>query len=72
MKQEIASAVQSGRSDDQILGNLEKKYGAAILVVPSFQGFNILLWVVPIAAGLVALVIFVWRRRSGTSETQTP
>jgi cytochrome c-type biogenesis protein CcmH/NrfF len=67
MKQEIASAVQSGRTDDEILVNLEKKYGAAILVVPSFQGFNVLLWIVPLAAGLIALVILVWRRWSVAS-----
>src|SRR5215831_18366570 len=64
MKQEIASAMQSGKTDDDILGHLEKKYGADILVVPGFHGFNVFLWIVPLAVTLIWVAIFVWRRRS--------
>ena len=63
LKQEITFAVQSGKTDSEILANLEKKYGADILLVPSFRGFNVLLWIVPLAVGVTALAIFVWRRR---------
>lgn len=62
MKQEIASAVQTGNADDDILSHLEKKYGADILVVPGFHGFNVFLWIVPLAVTLMASAIFVWRR----------
>lgn len=68
LNHEIASAVRNGRTDDEILGDLEKKYGATILLVPDFRGFNIFLWIVPVAASLVALTIFVWRRWSVESE----
>jgi cytochrome c-type biogenesis protein CcmH/NrfF len=68
LKQEIAAAVRSDSTDDEILGNLEKKYGANILLVPNFRGFNVLLWIVPLAAVLIALAIFVWRRWSHASE----
>jgi cytochrome c-type biogenesis protein CcmH/NrfF len=68
LKQEITLAVRNGKRDDEILGVLENKYGATILVVPRFRGFNILLWVVPIAGGVVALTIFVWRSWSVESE----
>jgi len=68
LKQEITLAVRNGKRDDEILGVLENKYGATILVVPRFRGFNILLWIVPIAGGVVALTIFVWRRWSVESE----
>lgn len=68
MKQEIASAVQSGKTDDDILANLERKYGAGILLVPAFHGFNVFLWIVPLAAALISVAIFVWRRRSGASK----
>jgi len=70
LKQEIASAVQSGRMDDLILSDMEKKYGTSILVVPSFRGFNRLLWVVPIAFGVIAGAIVVWRRWLGAAEAQ--
>jgi len=68
LKREITLAVRNGKRDDEILGVLENKYGATILVVPRFRGFNILLWIVPIAGGVVALTIFVWRSWSVESE----
>ncbi len=71
MKQEIAFAVQNGRMDDEILSNLETKYGTSILLVPGFRGFNVLLWIVPLAVALIALAIFIWRRRSESSATQS-
>jgi len=71
MKQEIAHAVQNGRRDDEILSNLERKYGTSILLVPGFHGFNVLLWIVPLAVVLIALTIFIWRRRSESSATQS-
>ncbi len=69
LKQKISSLVQSGNTDDEVLGEMEKDYGATILVVPSFRGFNILLWAVPVGAGVVAIAIFLWRRRA--SELQS-
>jgi len=68
MKQEIASAVHSGKTDDDILANLGRKYGAGIFLVPAFHGFNVFLWIVPLAAALISVAIFVWRRRSGASK----
>ena len=71
LKQEIVFALRNGKADDEILGDMEKKYGATILVVPRFRGFNVLLWIVPVAAGLTALAIFVWRRWSVQSEARS-
>jgi cytochrome c-type biogenesis protein CcmH/NrfF len=62
LKREIASAILQGKSDDLILNDLGMKYGSTILVVPGFRGFNTLLWIVPIAAALIAGVSLVWRR----------
>src|SRR5262249_37766821 len=42
MSEEIAFAVRNGKTDDEILGELENHYGASILVVPRFRGFNVL------------------------------
>jgi cytochrome c-type biogenesis protein CcmH/NrfF len=71
LKQEIALALQNGKTDDEILGEMEKKYGATILLVPRFRGFNVLLWIVPVGAGLIALAIFFWRRWSVQSEARS-
>jgi len=62
LKGEIASAILLGKSDDRILNDLGVKYGSTILVVPGFRGFNMLLWIVPIAAALIAGAAMVWRR----------
>ena len=70
LKQKISSLVQSGKTDDEVLGEMEKDYGATILVVPSFRGFNILLWAVPVGAGVVAIAIFLWRRRASESQSE--
>ncbi len=70
LKQKISSLVQSGKTDDEVLGEMEKDYGAMILVVPSFRGFNILLWAVPVGAAVVAIAIFLWRRRAGESQSE--
>ena len=67
LKEEIASSILKGMTDDEILDALEKKYGTNILAVPSFRGFNILLWIVPIAGGITALAVIVWRRCSISS-----
>ena len=70
MRQEIAFAVRNGKTDDQILGELENRYGASILVVPRFRGFNMLLWLVPLAAVFIAFAIFIWRRWSVAAEAR--
>ena len=70
LKQEIASAVLQGKSDERILDDLGTKYGATILVIPAFRGFDALLWIVPIAAALIAVVGLVWRHWSVASTAQ--
>lgn len=70
LKQKISSLVQSGKTDDEILGAMEKEYGSTILVVPSFRGFNVLLWAVPVGAGIVAVAIFICRRRASGSHAR--
>jgi cytochrome c-type biogenesis protein CcmH/NrfF len=67
LNHEIALAVRNGKTDAEVLGDLEKKYGPTILRLPSFRGFNVLLWIVPIAGGLIALGVVVWRRCSFAS-----
>jgi cytochrome c-type biogenesis protein CcmH/NrfF len=73
LKKEIAAAVLEGKSDDAILDAMGAKYGATILTVPSFQGFNMLLWIVPVGAAAIAVIAMIWRRwswRTSRQETQ--
>jgi cytochrome c-type biogenesis protein CcmH/NrfF len=70
LKQEIAAAVRDGNTDDEILNGMAARYGSAILVVPAFQGFNTLLWIVPVgSAGLMIIgAIVIWKRRSASKD----
>jgi len=67
LKGEIASAVLQEKNDNRILDDLGTKYGATILVVPAFRGFDALLWIVPIAIAVIALIVFVWRHWWGAA-----
>ena len=72
LKKEIAAAVLEGKSDDEILDAMGSKYGATILTVPSFRGFNMMLWIVPVGAAVIAVVAMIWRRwSSGTASRET-
>jgi cytochrome c-type biogenesis protein CcmH/NrfF len=64
LKKEIADALQEGKSDDTILDGMGTKYGATILTVPSFKGFNMMLWIVPVGAAVIAVFAMFWRRWS--------
>jgi cytochrome c-type biogenesis protein CcmH len=65
VRREIADRVAAGASDSQILTSLESTYGSTILLSPSTGGVGVLLWVVPVSAGalLVLLGWRLWRRR---------
>ena len=64
LKQEIMDAVLYGRSDDQILQQMVAAHGPALLVTPGFQGFDMLLWGVPVLAGIVVIAIVLVKFRN--------
>ncbi len=71
LKQEIATAVRTGINDDQILNELAARHGSTILAVPAFQGFNSLLWIVPVATfGLAIAIAVVMCNRTKTPAKQ--
>ncbi len=69
MRQELATAVASGATDQQIYDTFIRKYGPTVMAAPLFHGFSIIAWVMPIAALLLgtlgaALLLNHWRRRN--------
>src|SRR3954471_10092825 len=62
---EISTAIQQGKSDDQILDMLAYKYGNDILLTPRFRGFDTMLWLVPAIAVVfaVGLTLTLQKRR---------
>jgi cytochrome c-type biogenesis protein CcmH/NrfF len=64
----IRRLIARGLTKQQILAELERTYGPAILAKPQDSGFSLAVWWVPVAVvlGLVALVAALlprWRRR---------
>jgi cytochrome c-type biogenesis protein CcmH len=51
----IRNQLQAGESRSQILAQLSASYGASILEKPSARGVDLVLWALPILAGLVAI-----------------
>jgi cytochrome c-type biogenesis protein CcmH len=68
LKQEITDAVLYGRSDDQILQQMATAHGTAVLVTPGFEGFDMLLWGVPVLAGIFVVAIFLVKFRKRQTE----
>ena len=65
LRDEIARQVRGGeRTDDQIIAYVEERFGGQVLLVPRSSGIDALVWALPIAALICALVglIVAFRR----------
>lgn len=61
--------------DDEIVGFIETRYGADVLLVPKATGFDALIWVLPavgLAAGVIGLTIAFRRWRQEAAGTLDP
>jgi cytochrome c-type biogenesis protein CcmH len=71
----IAERIEAGASDDAIRDELVGTWGESILLTPDSSGVAGLVWVIPVAALVVALaaIAFAFRRwRSAPSAQSTP
>jgi cytochrome c-type biogenesis protein CcmH len=68
IRAEIARQVATGqRSDDEIIGYLESRFGASVLLLPRSTGLDSLVWILPVAvlvvaAAALAAALARWRR----------
>lgn len=63
LKKEISDSISQGATDKQVLKQMSAVHGPAILLTPLFQGFNSLLWIVPVGIAILALALTVYRFR---------
>lgn len=71
IKKEITRLVSEGQlSDDEIVKTIESSFGSDVLLVPSATGIDSLVWALPVAAGVIAVVGLgvAFRRWRETSE----
>jgi cytochrome c-type biogenesis protein CcmH len=59
----VAEKVAAGESDAQIFRYFTDRYGAGILLDPPFRGRTLALWLAPLAALGLGVVLILGRRR---------
>ena len=66
----VRQLIAEGRSDQQIEDYLSARYGSSIVLDPPASGWSLLVWVLPVAAGVIAaglvVAVVARRRRRGT------
>lgn len=77
MRQFIRTELQAGLSEEQVRQQLALRYGRDILLAPPQQGFDLLIWVVPLivlAACAVAVLLALrrWSGADGNSGSYAP
>jgi cytochrome c-type biogenesis protein CcmH len=65
LRKEISDAVTAGKADDEILQQFAALHGSDLLLTPAFQGFDTLLWIVPVVGAVIAtgLTLRIQRKR---------
>jgi cytochrome c-type biogenesis protein CcmH len=63
IRREIARGIAAGKTESEIKGDLVAQFGEVILAAPPREGFNLLAWLLPLAAGLAAVVALGWAAR---------
>ena len=73
----IRRQIAAGKTKEQIKTALVAEYGEDVLAEPERSGFNLALWLVPIAlvllaAGAIAVAVRRWRGREATEDEAPP
>lgn len=75
IRRDIARRVDAGETDEQIRAYYASTYGEDVLLVPPSEGVGGLVWVIPVAGGVVALLALAlvfrrWTRRPQVHATE--
>lgn len=73
-RQLIREKLESGETDDEIVGYFAEIYGERARATPTTEGFSLIIWIAPIVIGIAGVVIFVrllrrWLARGAESES---
>jgi cytochrome c-type biogenesis protein CcmH len=71
MKQFVAERIAAGDTKSEIKGKLVAQFGRGVLAAPEKQGFDLLAWLLPIAAllaGAGVLTFLLWRWTQRTED----
>jgi cytochrome c-type biogenesis protein CcmH/NrfF len=72
MLKELAAMIDSGQTEEQIIAKYAEKYGYTVLSSPPASGFNLLAYLLPLAAlvGGAIIAVFVARTWRTTAVAQ--
>ncbi len=68
MKNEVRDLLAAGYSGDQVLEYFEQSYGEFIRLAPHARGFNLTVWLAPLALLALGVALILRRRRTAPSR----
>jgi cytochrome c-type biogenesis protein CcmH len=71
MRMVIRQQLQEGKSEQEVVQYFERSYGEKIINTPPWQGFYLLIWLVPIAL-LLSGIVLVWLTLRDWSSQAVP
>lgn len=72
MRDIIQDQLEQGKSEAEILAFFQERYGDWILLNPPKRGIHLLVWLLPLIAGLVAVSLLAMYLRRWTKQAKTP
>ena len=77
MTEKIEKDVASGKDPNTILQDFATQYGIKVLATPPAEGFNLLVWILPVLGGGLGLmavgrIVSALRKRSAVRPAQPP
>ena len=77
MTERIEKDIASGKDQNTILQDFAIRYGIKVLATPPAEGFNLLVWILPVLGGGLGLmtvggVVSALRKRSPVQPAQPP
>lgn len=76
MKEQIATRIAQGRTKQEIIDEMVADFGRDVLAVPPKSGFDLVVWILPLAlllvGGVVVAVVARSARRNARSRAPAP
>jgi cytochrome c-type biogenesis protein CcmH len=77
MKQLVREQLASGRSEQQVMDYFTQKYGQWILLEPKAEGFNLLVYLLPmvfllLGGGVIVMAVKKWSKPAGVAADRAP
>ena len=72
MRNIIQEKLEAGESEAEILAYFQARYGDWILLAPPKRGVHLLVWLLPIIAGLIGVTVLAFLFKRWTQTSQQP